>query len=278
MGSAFSLQSIWDAINHTIYDYGLDIIAALIILMVGLWVAGRIRNAFDKILARRQMDKTVRIFFRQVLYICLIILVTIMALSKAGVQTASVIAVLATASFAVALSLKGSLSNLASGIILIVIRPFKVGDYVDIGGVSGTVQAIEMMFTYIKTPDSKSIAVPNGKITSSSITNFSEYKIRRSDFVVGISYDDDLRKAKEILQSVVDLDERILKEPSPPQIVVRELADNSVNIMARYWTSGADIQPVCYDLTEKVKLAFDEAGITIPYPQQDIYMHSVVKQ
>ncbi|HIE54472.1 MAG TPA: mechanosensitive ion channel, partial [Chromatiaceae bacterium] len=200
--------------------------------------------------------------------------VVIAALGELGIQTTSFIAILGAAGLAVGLALQGSLANFAAGFLLIVFRPFKVGDVIEAAGVTGKVSDIQIFTTTLKTPDNKTIIVPNGKLGNDNIVNYSTQKTRRVDITVGVAYDSDLKKVRNILEKIVEEDQRILKEPAP-QIVVGELADSSVNFFVRVWVNSADYWDVFFDTNEIVKMRLDEAGINIPYPTMDINLRKV---
>jgi len=223
---------------------------------------------------KRGIDPLLSSFLSDIGHILIVVFVVIASLGQLGIQTTSLVAVLGAAGLAVGLALQGSLSNFASGVIIIALRPFKVGDFVEAGGVSGVIEGIQIFSTSMKTGDNKAIIIPKSAITGGTITNFSAKDTRRVDLVFGIGYNDDIPMAKAILQRLVDEDERILKDPAPV-IAVGELADNSVNIIVSPWTSTADYWGVYWDLTEKVKLTFDKEGISIPYPQRDVHLHQV---
>uniref|UniRef100_A0A486XTS5 Small-conductance mechanosensitive channel n=1 Tax=Rheinheimera sp. BAL341 TaxID=1708203 RepID=A0A486XTS5_9GAMM len=258
--------------NHEVLlGYLLQLIAAVIIFYVGRMVAKGVKRFMEKALLGRSVDKAVVSFVASIVYAIILIATVLMALSQLGVQTTSFIAILGAAGLAVGLALQGSLANFASGILIILFRPFKSGDFIDAGGVSGTVDKIEIFQTIMKTPDNKLVIIPNAQITGSAITNFSAEPIRRVDLVIGISYDSDLRKAKQILQQMLADDPRVLKEPAA-MVTVGALADSSVNLNVRPWVNSADYWAVYCDTLEKVKLAFDEQGIGIPFPQMDVHI------
>jgi small conductance mechanosensitive channel len=260
--------------TQTIIQFSISTGIALAILLIGLWLAKRIKNISMTIMEKRGLDPLLSSFSASIAHILIVVFVIIASLGQLGIQTTSLIAVLGAAGLAVGLALQGSLSNFASGVIIIALRPFKVGDFVEAGGVSGVVEGIQIFSTSMKTGDNKSIIVPNSAITGGIITNYSAKDTRRVDMVVSIGYSDDIPTAKSILQKLVDEDERILKDPAPV-IAVSELADNSVNLIVRPWTSTADYWNVYWDLTEKVKMTFDKEGISIPFPQRDVHLHQV---
>jgi small conductance mechanosensitive channel len=245
---------------------------ALIILIVGWWIARQLRMLVVSIMEKKNVDPLLVSFTSNIAYIALVLFVIIAALGQLGVQTTSFIAIVGAAGLAIALSLQSSLSNFASGIIIIFFRPFKVGDYIEAAGTAGIVEGIQMFFTQLKTPDNKSITVPNSGITSSIITNYSAKKERRVDMVFGISYNDDIKKAKAILKDMLEMDERVLKDPEPV-IAVSQLADSSVNLIIRPWVKTDDYWNFYWDMTESVKIRFDEEDITIPFPQREMHVY-----
>lgn len=248
--------------------YGLKLLAALAIFIVGRWIVKKGTDFAKKLMERAKLDTMLITFFGSILHAAGLTFVIIATLGQIGVQTASLAAVIAAAGLAVGLALQGSLSNLAAGVMIIIFRPFKVGDYIEAAGTDGTVEAISIFTTVFKTADNKTIIIPNAQITNGNITNYSAQPTRRVDMVFGIGYDDDLKKAKKILEKTVKADVRVLEDP-PPQIAVMELGESSVNFVVRPWVNRADFWPVKFELTENVKLAFDKEGITIPYPQCD---------
>ena len=250
----------------------INFIAAAIIFFLGRWVAIQLKTLITSVMERKGIDNMLITFTSNVAYIAMIVFVIITALGQLGIQTTSFIAIIGAAGLAIALSLQSSLANFASGVMIILFRPFKTGDFIEAGGVSGVVEGIQIFSTQMKTGDNKSIIVPNASITGGNITNYSAKEERRVDMIFGIGYDDDLKMAKDVLQELVDKDERILKDPAPV-IAVSELGDSSVNLICRPWVKTADYWAVYWDLTEAVKLRFDKEGISIPYPQQDVHMH-----
>jgi len=253
-------------------DIAINFVSALVIFVAGWWASKFIRKLTVKLMEARNVDTMLVSFTGNLLYFALITIVIIAVLNKLGVQTTSIIAILGAAGLAIGLSLQNSLSNFAAGIMIILFRPFKVGDFVEAAGISGIVDGIQIFFTKLKTPDNKTITVPNSSITGSIITNYSAMDKRRVDLVFGISYRDDIRKAKAILQDTIDKEDRILGEPEPI-VAVSALADSSVNIIMRPWVKTEDYWNVYWDLIEAVKIRFDEEGITIPFPQRDVYLH-----
>ena len=259
--------------QEVVYHHLISIVIALVIFVIGRWIAKGITGVMERALLGRSIDKAVVSFLGSIVYTLIMIAVLLMALSHIGVQTTSFIAILGAAGLAVGLALQGSLANFASGVLIIIFRPFKAGHFIDAGGVMGTVDKIEIFQTILKTPDNKKVMIPNAQITGGAITNFSAEPTRRVDLVIGISYDSDLRKAKQILADILAADERVLAEPAPV-IAIGELADSSVNILVRPWVNAADYWGVYWGTLEKVKLTFDEQGIGIPFPQMDVHLHS----
>lgn len=253
--------------------YAQAIVIALLIFVVGRWVVGRVVGFVDRLMLARSMDETLVKFICSILQWLGLLFVVIAALSHLGVDTTSLVALLGAAGLAIGLSLQNSLGNLAAGVMLIIFKPFKKGDFVDAGGAMGTVDSISIFTTVMTTADNREIIVPNGSIIGGNITNFSARPTRRVDMVFGISYGDDLRKAKTILEEIVAADARVLAEPAP-LVTVGELADSSVNFLVRPWVNAADYWGVLWATTESVKLRFDEAGISIPFPQVELHMQS----
>jgi small conductance mechanosensitive channel len=265
-------EKIPQLVDTYVIPWSINIVMALAIYVIGRFIVGIIVNVFGKVLARSKYDNMLIDFVKAILNAVLMLFVIVAALDRLGVDTTSLVAILGAAGLAIGLSLQGSLQNFAAGVMLLVFRPFKAGDFVEAGGTAGVVKSISIFTTIMTTPDNKEIIVPNGAIYGGNITNFSAKPTRRVDMVVGISYDSDLKKAKSILQEMVAADERILKDPAPT-VAVAELADSSVNFVVRPWVASADFWGVKFDFTEAVKLRFDAEGITIPYPQMDVYLH-----
>ncbi|MDQ6969833.1 MAG: mechanosensitive ion channel [Mariprofundus sp.] len=265
-------SNIQDILNLYIIPWGINIIMALAIFVIGRWLAGILLKLTDKMLQKSGMDKMLVDFVHSILNALLLLFIIIASLDQLGVDTTSFIALIGAAGLAIGLALQGSLQNFASGVLLIVFRPFKVGHFIEAAGVSGVVEEIGIFSTRLKTGDNREIIVPNGAIYDGTITNNSARDTRRIDMVFGIGYDDDIRQAKTIMQSLLDADERVFKEPAA-LIAVAELADSSVNFNVRPWVKSSDYWAVKFDFTEKLKLAFDDAGISIPYPQMDLHIN-----
>jgi len=254
-----------------VIPWGINIALAIIIFIVGKFIVGIITNLVKKLMGKAKVDTILVNFIGSIIKSVLLLFVVIAALDRLGVDTTSLIALIGAAGLAIGLALQGSLQNLASGVMLIIFRPFTAGDFVEAGGASGVIEEIGIFTTQMRTGDNKEIIIPNGAIFGGIITNYSKRETRRVDMVFGISYDDDIRKAKELIASVIAADERILKDPAP-LIAVGELGDSSVNFNVRPWVKSGDYWNVYFDLNEKIKLTFDENGISIPYPQMDIHM------
>ncbi len=261
-------------ITEYVIPWGIKIALALVIWVIGKWIAGKVTNVLKNVMTKGNLDEMLVQFLGNIVYTVLLVVVIIAALDQLGVQTTSLLAVFGAAGLAVGLALKDSLANFSSGVMLILFRPFKIGDFVEAAGVAGVVEEVRIFATIIKTGDNRQIIVPNGQIYGGTITNVSAKPTRRIDLVFGIGYDDDIKKAKDIITRVMEADDRILKDPAPA-VAMGELADSSVNFNVRPWVNSGDYWPVRADLLENIKLAFDEAGISIPYPQQDVHMHEV---
>jgi len=252
--------------------YGLKIVAAIIVLIVGRWIAKAIRKLVNKILIKRNVDPTLVSFVGNLTYIALLTFVIIAALAQLGIQTTSFIAVIGAAGLAVGLALQGGLANFAAGFLMIVFRPFKVGHFIEGAGATGIVEEIHIFTTQLRTPDNKTVIIPNAKLMGDNIINYSAKDTRRVDLVVGVSYTDDLQKVKQVLQDIVKKDSRILQDPAS-MIAVKELSDSSVNFVVRLWVKTTDYWDVYFDTTENVKKRFDAEGISIPFPQQDVHLY-----
>ncbi len=265
------MEAVWDKVLDIATVYGVKIIGAILILILGRIAVGIVANAIRRLMVRSEADPTLTKFLVTLTRIALLTFIIIAAIATLGVQTASFVAVLGAAGLAIGFALQGSLANFASGVMLIIFRPFKAGDYVEAGGMAGTVEEIHIFQTIMKSPDNRQIFIPNSQITSGSITNYSAKDTRRVDMVFGIGYGDDIKKAKETLEQIVKEDSRVLEDPAPT-IAVSELGDSSVNFVVRPWVKTADYWAVFFDIHEKVKMTFDEKGISIPFPQTDVHL------
>ncbi len=267
------MDNVADQLTVFVTTYGIKVIGAIIILILGRIAAGIGRKTVKKVLEKSKTDPAVVSFVGSMIYFLILIFAVLAALAKFGIQTASFVAILGAAAFAIGFALQGSLANFAAGVLILVLRPFKVGDYIDGAGVAGTVKDIQLFTTVLATPDNIKIMVPNGKLFGDTIKNFSGFDTRRIDFVIGIGYTSDIQKAYDVLMSLVKEDTRILSDP-PTNIAVSELADSSVNFVVRPWVKRSDYWGVKFDLTRKIKEAFDENGIEIPFPQHVVHMLS----
>ena len=252
--------------------FGLKLLTALIVIIIGRQLVKILLKVIKVALEKSKTEETVRIFIANLLNTIFSVIIFIAAINQLGVETTSIIALLGAAGLAIGLALQGSLSNFAAGILIVIFRPYKVGDYIEAGSNAGTVKDIQIFSTVLRTPDNKSIVVPNGSIMDGSITNYSGQPTQRIDIIASCSYEDDLKKVKEVLKTVLDNEKRILPEPKP-QIAVSELADSSVNFIVRPWVNSSEYLPVKYSLLEEIKNTFDREGISIPYPQTDIHIH-----
>ncbi|MFB5745430.1 small-conductance mechanosensitive channel MscS [Cedecea sp. S5-13] len=262
----------WLARNQELLlSYVVNIVAALAILIVGMIVARLISSTVNRLMLARGIDSTVADFLSALVRYGIIAFTLIAALSRVGVQTASVIAVLGAAGLAVGLALQGSLSNLAAGVLLVTFRPFRTGEYVDLGGIAGTVLNVQIFSTTMRTVDGKIVVVPNGKIIAGNIINFSREPVRRNEFIIGVSYEADIDQVKQILTDIVSRDERVLKDRDIT-VRVNELGPSSVNFVVRAWSKSGDLQNVYWDVLEQIKKGLDANGIGIPYPQMDVHV------
>ncbi len=260
-----------DKVVDGLAQYSMQILAAIVILVVGLWLAKKIKACFVSALNKKEVDPTLIGFFSSTLHGGLVLFIVIAAIGKLGVQTTSFVAVIGAAGLAVGLALQGSLSNFASGVLLILFKPFKVGDFIKAGGEAGVVVEVGILTTEMKTPDNIKIILPNSAIMGGSITNVSAHPTRRVDMVVGVSYGDDLNKAKQIMEDLLAADERVLKDPAPT-VAVSNLGDSSVDFVVRPWVNSADYWAVKFDFTQAVKEKFDAEGVSIPFPQRDVHI------
>jgi small conductance mechanosensitive channel len=254
--------------------YAIRIVGAALLIVVGRWLAGLIRELIRKMLQKGKTDETLISFICSLTYVALLTFLIIAAMGLLGIDTLSFVGVLAAAGFAIGLALQGSLSNFSAGVLMIIFKPFKVGDFIEGAGVSGVVEEISIFTTELKSPDNKKIIVPNAKMTSDNIINYTAKDTRRIDLVAGVSYGDDLDKVQRVLESILEADERILKDPAPT-IGVVEMADSSVNFVVRPWVKTEDYWDVFFATQKSIKQRFDQEGISIPFPQQDVHLHQV---
>jgi len=264
-----------DALIDVVTTYGMSVLGGIFILILGWMVAGWAKRAVQRVLSRTdKVDATLRAFFSSLVRYIILVFVVIAVLNQFGVQTASLIAIFGAAGLAVGLALQGTLSNVAAGVMLLIFRPLRIGQYVEVAGQAGTVRDLNLFTTELATPDNVQIIIPNNAIWGSSVVNYSHHDTRRVDFTLGIGYGDDMDKAIAAIEAVIADDPRPLAEP-PAQIVVGELADSSVNLIVRIWVRADDYWPLKFDFTKRFKERFDAEGISIPFPQQDVHMYTV---
>ncbi len=270
--TGFSLEEVLGTVQQKGVEFGLQLLAAVLIFLVGRFVAKVVARFVERLMERAKAAPILVTFVRQFTYVGLVIVVILAALSRLGVQVTSFIAILGAAGLAVGLALQGSLANFAAGVLLMVFRPFRVGDFVEIAGETGTVEDITIFTTQIVTPDNRTIIVPNASVTDGNIVNYTVKGTRRVDLVIGVGYDADLKQTREAILDVLSQDERILDEPEPT-VAVHELAGSSVNFAVRPWCAADDYWPVYFDTQERVKVRLDAEGISIPFPQQDVHLY-----
>ncbi len=266
------MENIITQLQVLVTLYGLKIIAAVLILIVGRFIALGVKKLIRKIMTKGKVDETLVGFVTNLAYVALMAFVIIAAISKLGIQTASFIAVLGAAGLAIGLALQGSLANFAAGVLMLIFKPFKVKDFIEGNGVSGTVEEIGIFTTVLKSPDNKKIIVPNASMMSGNIVNYTANDRRRVDIVVGVGYGEDLDKVRSVLEDIISSDDRILKDPAPT-IGVLELAASSVNFAVRPWVKTTDYGNVFFSMQETIKKRFDAEGISIPFPQQDVHLY-----
>ena len=269
----FNWSGMIDTAKTLGVDFGIKLVIALLIFFVGRMVARALQKGLRRVMEVQQVDKILQTFVGNLVYWALMVFVIIAAINQVGIQTTSLIAVMGAAGLAVGLALQGSLSNFAAGVLIVIFRPYRVGDWVEAAGIAGSVEQVQILSTILKTGDNKMIIVPNSQIMGSIITNYSANPTRRIDMTVGVSYSDDLDKVRKVIQELVDADERILKDPACT-IAVAELADSSVNFFVRPWVDTADYWAVKFDLTEAIKKRFDQEDISIPFPQRDVHIYN----
>ena len=258
--------------STTVVTLGKNIVIALLIFYVGRIAIGFVVRGLRKLMQKQGVDKTLETFVCNLVRVALLVVVVIAAIGALGIETTSFIAIFGAAGLAVGLALQGSLSNFAAGVLIVLFRPYRVGNFVEAAGISGTVEQVQILTTVLTTPDNKQIIVPNSQIMNSIITNYSAKETRRVDMVVGVGYGDDLDRVRKILEELVAADERILADPAC-KIAVSELADSSVNFVLRPWVNAADYWGVKFELTEAIKKRFDQEGISIPFPQRDVHLY-----
>jgi len=273
--TGFDWSGILEIVRNGGVDFGIRILAALAIFVVGRIVARMLQRGLRRLMTAQEVDQILQTFVANLAFWTVMTFVIIASINQLGVQTTSLIAVMGAAGLAVGLALQGSLSNFAAGVLIVVFRPYRVGDWVEAAGIAGSVEQVQILTTMLKTGDNKRIIVPNSQIMSSIITNYSANETRRIDMIVGVSYDDDLDKVRTAINEVIAADERVLKDPAC-MIAVAELADSSVNFAVRPWVRTADYWTVKFELTEAIKKRFDREGISIPFPQRDVHVYNRV--
>jgi len=263
-----SLETI---LNTYLIPWGTKIIMALLVFIVGRWLARLLTKALEKVMTKGKVDPMLVSFLGNIAYAALLAVVVLAALEQLGVNTTSALAILGAAGLAVGLALKDSLSSFAAGVMLIIFRPFKLGDFVEAGGVSGVVEEIRIFHTMLKTGDNREVTMPNAQIYGGTIVNYSARATRRIDLVIGIGYDDDIKKARDIINEVLEANDTVLKDPAPT-VMLLELGASSIDFAVRPWVNSSDYWSTRAQLLEAIKVAFDKAGVSIPYPQQDIHL------
>ena len=261
----------WNLISEYVYSYAPNVIGAILVLIIGLWVIGLFSKAFGRMMKKKDMDPSLQGFLKSMISVILKVLLFVSVMGMVGIQATSFIAIIGAAGLAVGLALQGTLQNFAGGVIILLFKPYKTGDFIDGAGHMGTVKEIKIFTTILNTPDNKLIIIPNAQLSNSSLTNFSAMETRRVDFTFGIAYGDDFDKAKNVLLDLIKADSRIMNEPEA-FIALSELADSSVNIVVRVWAKGADYWGVFFDMNEKVYKTFTKEGLNIPFPQMDVHL------
>jgi len=267
-----NLQHFMDKIQTAGTDLGLKILAGLAVLIIGRWVAKRLTGIVRRLMARAKVDEMLVRFIGNLLYAVLLVFIILAAVGQLGVQTTSFVAVLGAAGLAVGLALQGSLGNFAAGVLIVLFRPYRVGDFIEVGHIAGVVEEVQIFTSVLVTLDNKKVIVPNGQIMNGTITNYSAKEHRRVDAVASVSYAEDLDRVRSVLLAMMGDDARILKDPAPA-IVVLELAASSVNLSVRCWVKPVDYWLVFFHVNEQIKKCFDRAGINIPFPQQDVHLY-----
>lgn len=261
-----------DVLLELAITYGGKLLLALLTLIVGLWLIGKLTKSLNKLFKARDFDQTLQSFLSSLLGITLKALLLVSVISMVGVQMTSFIAILGAAGLAVGMALSGTMQNFAGGVMLLIFKPIKVGDYIEAQGHAGTVKEIQIFNTILNTPDKKTIIIPNGGLSTGSMINYSTEPVRRLDWTFGISYNDSIDKAREIIMEILNAEERIHQDPAPFVGLVN-LGDNSVDLVTRVWVDAANYWPLFFEINEKVKKAFDAKGISIPFPQRDVHIH-----
>lgn len=275
-GFAIDFEALIQSTTELLSEYGLKLLAAIAIFIIGRWVAGVFAKSLRRFMEKRSIEASLVGFATSIAHALFLTFVVIAALSQVGIQTTSLVAVIGAAGLAIGLALQGSLSNFAAGVLIIIFKPFKVGDYIVAGGAEGSVTDIGIFVTTVVSLDNRTLIIPNAAATSGVIENYTKLGTRRLDLVAGVSYGDDILKVKKILQEILDNEPRILPEPKPT-IGLMEMGDSSVNFAFRPWVNVQDYWDLFFDLQEQIKLRFDEEDITIPFPQRDVHFYQESK-
>ncbi len=265
------MEALWEKFYEVVITFGPRLVGALITLAIGWWLIGVIQRSLRKNFEKKEMDPSLRGFLNSIIGILLKMMLLISAVGMLGVAMTSFIAILGAAGLAVGLALSGTLQNFAGGVMILLFKPFKSGDYIEAQGYAGTVNEIQIFNTILKTPDNKTIIIPNGGLSTGSMVNYSTESRRRVDFIFGIGYGDDVDKARQVLKDIIEKEPRILKAPEP-FIAVKELGDSSVNLVVRVWAEAADYWGIYFDMQEKVYKTFPREGLNIPFPQMDVHL------
>ena len=268
----FTWDDVIVMLKTTGLEFAINLVTAIVIFYVGRIAVRLMTKGLRKLMAAQEVDETLVSFVSNLASMILMLIVFIAAISALGIQTTSFIAILGAAGLAIGLALQGSLSNFASGVLIVLFRPYKVGDFIEAAGISGVVEEVQILTTVLRTGDNKKIIVPNGQVMDSIITNYSANDTRRVDMVIGVSYDDDLDKVRSTLEEIIAAEDRVLDDPAHT-IAVSALADSSVNVVVRGWVKTSDYWGVMFDLTEAIKKRFDKEGISFPFPQQDVHLY-----
>lgn len=266
-----NVNTFWENYSPLIVEYGTSLLYALVVLLLGLWVVSMITKSMKKMMLKSNLDASLVPFLSSLINTILKVLVVISALGMLGIEMTSFIAILGAAGLAIGMALSGTLQNFAGGVMILIFKPFKVGDFITAQGHSGSVKEIQIFNTILNTPDNKIIIIPNGGLSTGSMTNYSTMETRRVDWTFGIAYGDDYNKAEKVLMKLIDADSRILKDPAT-FIALSELGDSSVNIVVRAWVNAADYWAVFFDMNKNVYQTFDKEGLSIPFPQMDIHL------
>jgi small conductance mechanosensitive channel len=266
------IESLMTELSHFVINYGPKLVGAILVWIIGSFIIRKITRALHLIMDKRELDPSLKPFLKSLLGIILKLLLIITVLSMLGVEMTSFIAILGAAGLAVGLALQGSLQNFAGGVIILLFKPYKVGDFIETQGYLGTVKEILIFHTTLKTPDNKIVIIPNGNLSNGSLINYSKEETRRIDFTFGIAYGESVDKARKLILDICNQDDRILNEPAEPFVALSTLADSSVNLAARVWVKGDNYWPVFFETNEKVYKAMNESGISIPFPQMDVHL------